>query len=155
MYYTKTLDFLVFLVAKRFRDAFLPMFNLISTCHHMYNNYLINTIISIFLSGLGLGCLTPLSTIFQLYRCGQFYWWREKKYPEKTTDRPVVSHVTNYITQYCRIHFAFSGIRTHNISGDRYLLHKCSCTLLFIFVVIYVCCSVCKMCCPLPMRSFR
>ena len=42
------------------------------------------------IKGVWVMVLTPLSTIFRVYRGTQFYWWRKPEYLVKTTDLPQV-----------------------------------------------------------------
>ena len=71
----------------------------------------------------GFWCLTPLSTIFQLYRGGQLYWRRKRS----TRRKPLIFRKSldklYHIILY-QVHFAMTGVRTNNFSGDRTLISQ-------------------------------
>ena len=50
----------------------------------------------------------PLSTIFKLYRGGQFYWWRKPEYSKKNY-KPAVSHWQLYYILLYQVYLAWDG----------------------------------------------
>ena len=64
-------------------------------------------------------CLSPLSTIFQLYRGGQFVVEEETGVPREN-HRPAASHWKTLLDNVVSGTPRMSGMETHKVSGGRH-----------------------------------
>ena len=66
-----------------------------------------------------LWCLTPFSTIFTLYRGGQFFLVEETGIPREKHQH-AAGHWQTLSHNVVSITPRLSGVKTHNVSGDRH-----------------------------------
>ena len=84
-----------------------------------FNTYLSHLFQTI---GQGLLCLTPLSTIFQLYRGCQLSWWRKPCKVPGENRRPSASHWQTLSHTVVSSTHRLNGIRTQNVIITEILL---------------------------------
>jgi hypothetical protein len=62
--------------------------------------------------------LTPLSTIFHIYRGGHFYWCRKPEDPEKTTVNDKPYHIILYTSPWVRFELTTSVVISTDCIGS-------------------------------------